>query len=169
MLPTEFYFGNSTTILLWLFQSIPHDVLLMMLVFAAALLGVIVLCVLVIVLYVGCLSAYRLGSLCIQLVFVFYDRVRTNREAPPAEVGAESLVVIRNPYRQPRSLDSLMLAHPTAEEQLRTPPAIARTGELPALPEGASPDVISPPPAIQALPPPSPRMTRRRSRVHSSE
>ena len=172
MLPTGFYLGNATTILLWLFQAVPHEVLLCMILTAAALFGLVVLSLLFILMYCGLSCCFRIVRLSTLLAAFLCESTRTTlfRERTPG--GAGAVLARRETGLQSLTLDTSVLSESPSEETLRTPPALAQIGATSSLSDRPAQLGLPQTPTIRALPAP-PRTRRsqrhRRRRAPSSE
>ena len=76
MLPAEFYMGNATTVLLWLFQTVPHEALLVMIGVSAVLGVLVVMSLMFILIYLGFSCCFRLVRLTSLISCFLYDRAR---------------------------------------------------------------------------------------------
>ena len=172
MLPTGFYLGNATTILLWLFQAVPHEVLLCLILTATALFGLVVMSLMFILLYCGMSCCFRIARLTTLLAAFLCERTRTTLFMKRAPSGAGAVLACRETGPQTLCLDPSMVEDSPVEGALRTPPALAHFGQPTALPDRPAQFELPPTPTVCALPaPPSSRRTQRhrRRRAQSSE
>ena len=172
MLPAGFYLGNATTILLRLFQAVPHEVLLCMICTAAAFFGLVVLSLMFILVYCGLSCCFRVVRLSTLLAAYLCERTRTTLFRGKAPSGASTVLARRETEPQPLALDPLILSDPPSGETLRTPPALAQIGAPSSLSDRPPQFELPQTPTVRALPaPPLSRRSQRhrRRRAPSSE
>ena len=137
MLPPEFYFGNATTLLLWLFQSVPHEVLLGLILTSVVLAVVVGLCIVIVMIYVAISCFLRITRLTALLAAHLYYRLRIR----PVR-GEVLLAAPRQGDRaRPLALRRELVAEfpPGEDNTLRTPPALRQPPAAPALPAPTTP------------------------------
>ena len=155
MLPPQFYLGNATALLLWLFQTVPHEALLAAIAIALVVCVAVTLSLVVILVYVAfrCMNPCVKGSgkLCIRVGKALHHKLwcaRMRAEELERQLAAFPYQVV------PLRADCLPEA-PQIVEPLRTPPAV-RASTLPgpsippALPDTAAFSQSLPAPAAPA-------------------
>ena len=164
MLPAGFFVGSATTVLLWLFQVVPHEVLLLGLGIACAWCLLIALALAFIVLYLGIACAYRLLRLLARAFFRVSSRVRAlwGRRASASESAVGTGVRCAPARLEPSG--PLVLQAARIGEPPQTPHALHSAERPLALPPASAADPALPDrPSVPALPPP-PRNKRRSRR-----
>ena len=160
MLPAGFFLGNATTLLLWLFQMVPHEVLLVMLGVMSMWCLWVISAVAMIVLYLGLVSLCRLVRLVSTFVMRVFSRLRT-LWAPRANVPVSSSGARAQTRLVP--LDPYVLRAARIGEPPTTPLGLNSVEPVDALPPSDATPQLGPGPSIPALPAPPRRRTRRSS------
>ena len=132
MLPPQFYFGNATAFLLWLFQTVPHELLVGAFAVTAVFCAFLLASIMVLVIYVALRCVTHLTIVGKQRLKGSFGRDPDDSDIDPLELEDRE----RRQRKLPRVISltrEVITRPPRVEEPLQTPPGV-RMGGIPTMP-----------------------------------